>query len=107
MRFLFCGLIFLWGLGVSPVARAEDGCSGPVYQYPNCAANGVSPVMCAQEKCHDVSFNQDGTLFQCCPPTAVPEFPEWVNPFHLALLLSVGFLLWSSRRQPGFIRQRS
>ena len=87
------------------MALAEDGCAGPVYIYPNCSTDGITAT-CAQEKCHDVSFNQDGTLFQCCPPVAVPEFPGWVNPFYLALLLSLGFLFWNSRRHPQVSRQR-
>ncbi len=72
---------------------AETGCAPPDYLEPTCA------LACAQEKCHDVSFNQDGTLFECCPPVAVPELPEWINPFYLALFLSVGFLAWSSHKE--------
>ena len=101
MRFFLCSLVLWWGLGISPMALAENGCSGPVYLEPTCNNK------CTQDKCHDVSFNQDGTLFQCCPPVAVPELPGWVNPFYLALLISGGFLAWDSRRRPVVNRQRS
>lgn len=101
---LFFSTVMLWmGLGISlPIpAFAEDGCTGPVYLEPTCN------LQCSQTACHDVSFNQDGTLFQCCPPTSIPELPAWVNPFYLALFISIGFLFWNSRKKVAVIRQRS
>ncbi len=102
MKLLLIVLIF-W-LAMPITAFAEDGCSGPTYAEPTCGGAGVN---CPQTDCHDVSFNQDGTLFQCCPPTSVPEFPGWVNPFYLALLLSLGFWAWNSQKaKAGIVLRR-
>ena len=84
---------FILALALSTNGMAEDGCAPPDYLEPTCNLD------CPQEKCHDVSFNQDGTLFQCCPPVSIPELPEWVNPLYLALFLSIGFLAWNSRKE--------
>ncbi len=98
-RFLF---ILVFWIGLPLTAYAEDSCSGPTYVEPTCGG------ICIQANCHDVSFNQDGTLFQCCPPpTAVPELPGWVNPFYLALFLSLGFWAWNSRKaKAGIVLER-
>jgi hypothetical protein len=89
-RWLGC-LLLLTALVTVVDARGEEECSGPTYNESTCAA------ACTQDKCQDVSFNQDGSEFQCCPPEAqTPELPKSVGPFALALVLVA--LLYARKR---------
>jgi hypothetical protein len=75
------GLLLVASLFFHSPARAEDDCAGPFYQESTCAGN------CPQDKCHDQSVDQNGSEFQCCPPSAAtPELPEGFGPFALALV---------------------
>lgn len=88
------GWILLAGLLFTIPSMAEPICSGATYPEPTCGGD------CALSNCHDISFNQEGTVFQCCfSAAAVPELPSWLNPFTLALLLSV--LMLKVRRLRG------
>jgi hypothetical protein len=64
-----------------------ESCLGPTYAEPGCSG------ACGPSYCQDVSFAEDGTLFQCCPPGAgLPELPELLNPITLAVLFGLGLL---------------
>ena len=78
---------------------AEDDCAGPTYVNPSCSNE------CPLEDCQDISFAQDATLFQCCPPAdKVPELPNGMGPLTLVFIflgLSAG--LWYWRRRKGIV----
>lgn len=84
------------GILMTPLARAEEDCAGPIYANPSCSA------ACPLEDCQDVSFGQDGSQYQCCPPAtaSVPELPGGMGPLTLVFLfLGLSGLLWLWRRR--------
>lgn len=84
-------ILIVFSLAAGATAYGEAGCSGATYTNSNC------DDACAQSACQDVSFNQDGSLFQCCPPGAsTPELPPGFNFLYLALGLVI-LLGWKKR----------
>lgn len=91
MRRRLLPFILVLGLGFAPSAFADD-CAGPIYEFdPNCGGLNVN---CLQADCWDISFGQDGSEYQCCPP--FPETPElpFGNFAWLALFSLLGFAAW-------------
>jgi hypothetical protein len=69
-------------------AFAEPNCSGSVYLESTCGGT------CTQAQCQDVSFNTDGSEFQCC----VPELPKGVLSV-LFVVLILGFSVYLKKRK--------
>lgn len=86
-----------------PKLAAEPNCSGSIFAYdPTCGG------YCAETACHDVSFNTDGSEYQCCPGvTAVPELPDWINPFTLFLIFLLGAWALPSIRNGPKLRRKA
>ncbi len=89
------GLVLLFGsFAVVTKVHAEADCAPPSYYESTCGA------VCTQAKCQDVSFAQDGSEFQCCPPPPppAPELPQGLGPFALALVF-LAMLYWRNKRR--------
>lgn len=96
LRLSLSFLLLLGSFGVITPARAESDCAPPSYYESTCGA------VCTQDKCQDVSFSQDGSEFQCCPPPPppAPELPPGFGPFMLALVFMAMLYLRHKRRKP-------
>jgi hypothetical protein len=95
---LFWFAAFAWiAFNLVPVEiRAEEECSGPTYTNSMCQ-DGSGIAQCPPNKCHATNDDPNPFSFQCCPPTAgVPELPEALGPFTLALAL-LGLLYLKKR----------
>lgn len=65
-----------------------ESCAGSTFPEPTCGAT------CEQAYCQDVSFGQDGSVFQCC----ISETPKGMIYFLTALFIFVGLFLFARRK---------
>lgn len=96
LRLSFSLVLLLGSFAVVTPVHAESDCAPPDYYESTCGA------VCAQDKCQDVSFAQDGSVFECCPPPPppAPELPQSFGPFALALVFMAMLYIRHKRRKP-------